>query len=134
MKTRVENLEKILGRERVELEAQHEIKNAIYVKTLKMYLESGVKEAIEKGIAPSRQTAEEAESDGEGEAPQDENIPTFQRRVLAKREKLYDLVIDDDDWKSNEVNAAAAIRRSSSSYFSSAISGTSSSESVSRLL
>jgi hypothetical protein len=133
MKTRVDNLEKILGRERVELEAQHEIKNALYVKTIKMYLEGGVKEALDKGVVPFRLAGAADEEDSEGdEAPQDENIPTFQRRVLAKREKLYDLVIDDDDWKSNEVNNATMRMRSSSSYNSSSVPGKSSS-SVSRL-
>jgi methyl coenzyme M reductase alpha subunit len=133
MKTRVDNLEKILGRERVELEAQHEFKNAIYVKTLKMYLEGGVKEALDKGLVPLKHATAEEDSEGDEEAQQDENIPTFQRRVLAKREKLYDLVIDDDDWKSNEVNnATMMMRSSSSSYFSSSAPGKSSS-SVSRL-
>jgi hypothetical protein len=133
MKTRVDNLEKILGRERVELEAQHEIKNALYVKTLKMYLEGGVKEALDKGVVPLRHaTEEDSEGDG-GEAEGGGLLPTFQRRVLAKREKLYELVIDDDDWKSNEVNATTVQRSSSSACFSSSAAGAASSSSVSRL-
>jgi hypothetical protein len=125
IKTRVENLEKLLARERNEIEAQPEKRNALYVKTLAFYL-STVKNALVERVRQVLPTAagdddddQDADDDDEGGDGVEEyaNVPIFQRKALEKQKRLYDLVVVNDEnvWMDSNRLAASSIRSSFSS-------------------
>jgi hypothetical protein len=119
LKKRIEKLDEILTKERATLANQPSALLKLYRQTHEFYFKKVRSFVLMKGRRGCDEMDEDCDDDADDDAGQeyddDEDVPMFKRKELARQQKVFDNVWDDDYSSRKFLSSTTSSSRSSSS-------------------